>query len=500
MTITAYTVTNRYGVLRAEPLDVHELSLPLRSRADLFTDPHLLVWRPAPTIAEELEPNFSIAFEVVTDRAGCRRIVPRDGYGVYFRYAWMAGLEIMRREIGNVSGEYRSSYCKMGLLLERLRNGREHFGRAFRASRDLYVRFSGRGGEIGASLLPDYVGRTADQRGRPWSIRQLTERGRQAAVADGVIDPTNDVAIPYGLTLAAELNPLFEANREKIRSLVFAALLDVGSVHVTATNEIVDDVAERVSAALHEHRDDTLGQFEAWFSGRRSNLVQTLARKSGFTPLERNVVKAALFELGKRSYAYITPCLSSFARWMAHGLELTEVERSRFSAMYLPQDCYGGLPLVLLLERNDIIGRTVAKLWEQPDDPQLVGTLHRLLAVYGELAPARRAADRRFKQLQRLIRQAAEQNNAASAAEEEIDEQNRRHLILIVDQIVRSRGDGCDQCREPTPWTISVENVGGDIVRLTAGCEEHGFEKEYELPTAEFMVLARRIAGGSSAS
>ena len=60
---------------------------------------------------------------------------------------------------------------------------------------------------------------TADGGGHSWSIRELTERGRSEAVAAGIPNPTNDRAIPYALTRAAEMNPLAGLSAAEARAV-----------------------------------------------------------------------------------------------------------------------------------------------------------------------------------------------------------------------------------------------------------------------------------------
>jgi len=492
MTATAVTTRTRFGTLEQRPLTAAELSPGMRRLADL--DPHLLIWRPTPELARDLPRDLSIALEVVRDIDGNRRFVPRDGHGPFVQYGWLAGMEMLRREANEMSEDFRFTHRTMKLIFDRVRTGREHLGRRFSASRDLYVRFSGRGGGIGASLLPEYVGRTADGGGHSWSIRELTERGRQAAIADGVRNPTSDMAIAAGLTLAAGMNPLWEIDPQRIKGLLFSALFDVGEAPTQVTEAEVDDVTERLLVCFEEHGDQEWAPFREWFSGRRSNLVQTLARKSGYAPLAREKVKAALLELGWRSYEYVTQCLSRFVRCVQRSLAepLNSVERRRFDAMYMPQAYFGGLPLVLILERSDLLRTAITDLWEEPDDRCHIGKLHRLLAIYAALAPARRAVDRRFKQLQRLVRRREERQNddgAEAAASGEAIEDSRR-LNETVAELMRRRRVICDGCREATtPWEASIDAMNDTTVSLTVRCVAHDFASEHEVPLAEFLEI-----------
>lgn len=486
MTSPAQITNATYGIWEQSAWESITLPVPGRGDASLTVERCRLTWRPSPAIAAALPADLRIEFEVDRGADGNRRFVPVGGFGPYIQNAWLAGLGILRC-IRNLSAEEAFSHRALKLVFDRVRAGREHLTRSFSASRDLYVRPKGRGGNIEASLLPETVGRTADGKGHSWSIRELTERGRAAAQDDGIVNPTGDVAIRYGLTLAAQRNPLADVEEAGARSLIIQALFDDGELHTAVTDATVDDVTERLLVALEEHGEDTWKNFAAWFSGRKNNLVQTLARKKGFPKLSREVVKRALLKLGWRSYQYVAVCLSLFAQAVRRDLPepLNEEERRRFEAMYLPQVGYGGLPLVLLLERSDLIGLIVTRLWETPEDPALVGALHRLLEIYAALAPARRSADRRFKALKAAF------SKKASPHAPKFD---LGRLRTLVHRLLQARGAGCPCAAESNAWNLTVDAVDETSVTVTVSCDAHELEHESEFTLAELMKTAEQIA------
>lgn len=317
-------------------------------------------------------------------------------------------------------------------------------------------------------------------------------------MAHGVGNPTSDEAIAAGLTLAAEMNPLWESDPERVRGLVYSALFDAGERPTSVTTAEVDDVIERLLVCFEEHGEQEWAPFREWFSGRRNNLVQTLARKSGYRRLSRETVKAALLQTGWRSYEYVTQCFGRFVCSVERTLEepLSPLERHRFEAMYMPREYLGGLPLVLLLERSDFIQSVISRMWDEPDERHHVGTLHRLLATYATLAPARRAVDRRFKHLKRLVRQAEERGSEdeaeETASQESVDDLNR--LNDIVAELMRRRGVICLGCRgATTPWNASIDEMNDSTVHLTVECPEHDFENEYEVPLEEFLEIVASL-------
>lgn len=480
-----------YGIWEQTAWEPHRLRPSGRNGASLDVEHCHLTWRASPELAGEVPADLCIQFDVYRGTDGVRRFVPVGGYGLFIHQAWSAGLAVLVRH-RNLSNHDKFSYRALKFAFNRGRAGREHLDRRFSAARDLYVRKTGRGGDITASLLPDYVGRTADGGGHSWSIRELTARGREEAVAAGYCRPTNDRAIPYALTLAAEMNPLIGLDPEQTRRLLFSALFDAGEETVAVDDTTVDDVTERLIVALQEHADDHGDRFAAWYSGRNNNLVKSLAQKTGFTELPREEVKAALLQLAQRSYEYVAGCLSYFAQAVRQGLSepLSAAEQRVFDAMYLPQACYGGMPLVLLLERGDMLGPVLTRLWETPDDERLIGALHRLLLIYAQLAPARRAADRRFKALRNALRGRRADRAAAladDAADEEAEESrlDRRRLDAAARRLLQASRAGCPQCTVSSDWEIECELSSDGAVVVYVDCESHDFEGEFRFTLEE---------------
>ncbi|MBL9083045.1 MAG: hypothetical protein JNK76_14620 [Planctomycetales bacterium] len=458
-----------------------------------------LTWRPSPAIAADVPVDFCIEFDVCGGPDGVRRFVPVDGYGPFTQKAWLAGLAIYRHA-RTLSNEQVFSYRMMKLIFDRVRSGREHLDRKFASSRDLFVRPTGRGGGITASLLPDYVGLTSDGAGHSWSIRELTRHGRDAAVEAGYENPTNDRAIAYGLMQAAEMNPSPPLDRTAAQMRVLTALFDAGEDSTAVEDAVIDDVVERLCMAVEEHGDDVWERFEGWYAGRNNNLVQSLARKSGFPRLSRAVVKAALLRLGLRSYEYFGVCLSYFARVVRDDLSepLTADERRTFVGMYLPQDCYGGLPLVLLRERWTLIGPVAARLWESPTDERLIGALHRLLQIYSDMASTRRAADRRFAALRTALQPTRDMERPESSAQEtEVEERQEEHrrLRAAVRRLLLARREGCPDCANGAAWELEMELVGDGEAVVDVTCREHTFDGEYRYEFAEILTA---IEGGDA--
>lgn len=491
------THETRYGRFGARAFDHGELPAWLNAAPQLLQDPYELTWRPSPALAANLPPNLAVTFYVVRGPDGLRRVIPSD-FQSLLDYGWLAGLEILRN-YRSMSNDLVFSYRMMRFLFQRIRSGREHLDRSFNAARDLYVRTTGRGGRIGESLLPEYVGRTVAGGGHDWTIHELTKRGRQAARRDGVARPNRKHAIVYGLTVAAELNPLLNQTPEEVRRLVFASLLDPEATATPVSDAVVANVTERLCVAFEEHQRDTGARFQAWLAGSKNNLVQTLARKSGYTKLDRRIVKAALVHRGVESYDYVAQCLSMFGQAVRQGFSepLNEAERRRFDALYLPQPAFGGLPLLLLWVRKDLLRNVLVRLWSEPDDEHLIGTLHRLLAIYGDLTPTRREADRRFKELPPESRGSAARSCRGEAIAEAIEPENPR-LRAAVESLIEVRRLGCLKCSSAAQGKITLDWSEDTQVQVEIACDRHGFRGNCAFEIDELRNELQLLAADSS--
>lgn len=489
----------RYGRFCARTFDHGGLPAWLSAEPQLLRDPYELTWRPSPALAPNLPSDLAVTFHVVRGFDGLRRVLPIDFQGL-LDDGWLAGLEIMRLS-ESMSDGHVFSYRVMRFLFQRIRAGREHLGRKFNASRDLYVREKGRGGEIRESLLPEYVGRTINGGGHVWSVHELTQAGRRAARQEGISRPNNRQAVVYGLTAAAELNPLLNRTSDEVRRLVFAALLDPEATAMPVSEAQIEDVSTRLCIAFEEHQRDTGTQFQAWLAGSNNNLVQTLARKARFPVLDRRIVKAALVRLGVQSYDYMTQCLSMFAQAVRQGFSepLSEAERRRFDLLYLPRPEFGGLPLLLLWERKDLLRNVLIRLWSEPDDERLIGALHRLLAIYGDLTPTRREADRRFKELPPESRGSAAPSSGGEAVAAEIRPESPE-LRAAVESLLEVRRLGCPNCSTASQGEIALEWAGDTQVDVVMTCERHDFRGTFCFEFAELRDELQRLAADSSAA
>lgn len=362
-------------------------------------------WRPPTRLASFLPPEFAIPLTCYSGSDGIRRIVPGGTFEQLIYEGARGGLAVLQG-IHGFDKEVDHSYRAMFLIHQyvrgrvyRNRHGmREHLMREFRSSRDLHVRQSGRIVDSERDVLPSDLGRLAPDEGRPCSVSTLTKIGRDAAVQDGIVNPTSQYAISYGLYEAARRTPLTVADQE-VPALIRSALFD--NVHGDLPDELIGYVEERLVTALHGHLLDSSEDFEKWFFSADNSLVKQLAKqkKPAGGRLDEDDVRRVLLELGWLAYAYVGPCVHALMRTIKNSIpELDEQEQCLFEHMHERQAYYGGFPACLLAERMTFLRRGVLAIWNAPGDDMHVRVLHRLLSYYAEMARTRRAADLQSKQ------------------------------------------------------------------------------------------------------
>ena len=388
-----------FGTIEIVDQEAVDPGLPTgrRARPDLADQNYRYTWTPPARLNADLPPGFTLALDCVVGADGVRRFRPACQTETFVSLAFVSGLAILN-DVKRLDPETRQSYRAMWLVFGMVQSMREHNKRAFRTARDLYVRPSGRTLHAEWSLLPEDVGQDSDGDGRTWSIRELLDHGREAAKNSGIRNPNSAVAIPLGFVEAAKRNPLL-VEPERVLPLVRYALFQINADQSTPGTAFVEVVAERLLRAVQRHLDESADDFNDWFSGPKSGLLSSLCsmKDEQGRKLRRDEVRQALLQLGWESYQYVAGCIQCAMRYVQNTIGLTEEERQLFEHSFLPQPYYGGLPLVLLAERAQLLKSVIVQIWQDPSDPSLVPILHRLLHYYAQIAERRRVADRRFK-------------------------------------------------------------------------------------------------------
>jgi hypothetical protein len=174
-------------------------------------------------------------------------------------------------------------------------------------------------------------------------------------------------------------------------------------------------------------------------------------------------------------------------------------ERAWYEALFSKQDHIGGLPLVLLRHRFDVIEGTLDDLVARPGDPAAAGVLLRLLQYYGEMASARRAVDRARKRRPpypgrrgpgrepTLDLEAADQRTGPSGGP----------FRRIVARLLEVRGLGCS-CPDRDAWSAWLRE-GDECAedhRIGVECERCGYDDELRVGRGEFERVGRGLLPG----
>lgn len=447
------------------------------------------VWRAPRDLPGPLPSDRSVRLDVYTARDGIRRFVPcpEDGLDGFVARAFQYGHSLLARD-RNFDWERWCDYLIGKLAYDRLLRVQERVRRTFHTADSLQI---GRGLRdwLGyASVLPDHIGRTASGAGKPWSVNHLLEEGRRAARELGISTPTEADAVTYGLYAAARLNPLRIPDRDQVSSLMRMALYDYSRIESRVSDAEREEVLLRFRDLIREHLHDERQQFWGWFAGGHSNLIKAIAnrRDSSGRKLSPAVVKRALHDLGWRGYQQVGECIEAFARAFARALPLPHraQEIAYLEALYCRQDYLGGLPLVLVMERQALIRPAVLELWENPADEATIGALHQALSYFTEMVEVSRKADRTQKQ--NVPGLCIHDGTSDLERSGETDGPSAQEVFQHLIELHRI---SCPQCeRSPTGTLASTDIRPESPVQLDVRCDVHGLIRILEIPWAELTA------------
>ncbi len=161
---------------------------------------------------------------------------------------------------------------------------------------------------------------------------------------------------------------------------------------------------------------------------------------------------------------------------------LSERERRHFLQVFGRQPQFGNLPLPLLVERYSVLGPVLNQLVEDPENQELVGTLHALLQIYAEMCSNRRRADRKSKKRARLGKRGLEYTGVENLlnlqeCQAAPTSTGSDRFTQIAAVLAFEKGAQCKSCGEVQNARISSgEHTGNDDdlieIELICGCGE----------------------------
>lgn len=464
---------------------------------------HFGSWRPCTELAKELPQGFELSFRCLTAPDGSRRLLPASCREQFILEASLAGFAILAR-IRGLSAEQRSSYNVMRLVFQHAPRLREHLERGFAREADLRVPRPEQAG-LGQDILPVTLGLDGQRRGARWTVAELLEQGRAAAVAAGNRSPDTAHCIAAGLLAAARLDPLDprSLSETEARQLVRLALFDLGPALEAVDEPRRQAVIARLLAALERHIGDDTEKFDGWFFEGRDDLIHQIAkqRKRG-SPIDRAIVRAVLVDLVSDAYSYVGDCVCLLMQDFLRGLPapLQPDERILFEALFFKQAYLGGLPLIILRERFGFLREAIPELLEDPRDDRQWGVLLRLLQFYGEMSSRRREVDRAYKRraLQRNERgQVARLHRLASQSPTATDKTStNRTFQAIAARLIVARGIKCACGAGVKAWMARlVDDEDRFEVQIEIECRECGYTERMDVARTEFERIGREVLG-----
>lgn len=452
------------------------------------------IWRPSSELAGDLPAGYRLELDAVRYPDETRRFVPAGPTRPFALGASLGGFAVLSR-IRPLTPEQRSSYHVMRLLIQTGPSFREHLDRRLARVSDLYASGRGRGDR---HILPETLGRDAAGAGESWTPADLLAHGRAAT---GAPDAPPAAAIRLGLTAAARRNPLDPSavTEAQARAVVRMALFDFDPADATLAGETRAVTQARFLRAVERHVHLDAEAFQRWLFDDLDNIVHAIAKQTnGGVRVERAEVREGLLELAFDAYTYLGDCVCLQMQAFAQALPspLTAPERGVYAAMYYKQHFLGGLPLVLLVDRLDVLREAVLDLWDEPADERRAGVVLRMLSDYGVMVRNKRAADRDAKR-RRAARAATGRPSATVTCNLEAlaSGPTSDPFRVIAADLRERRGAGC-ACPTTARWRAAVVgDPAADPVTIEDGCEDCGHLEQHAYPHS---VL--RSVGGSPAA
>jgi hypothetical protein len=359
------------------------------------------VWRPTALVATQLQRNFEIEVLATITSGGERRFRDGDSARIYIARGYAAGVALLDRLRG-FTREQRIKYRAPIFVYQYVLETHAHLDCNFLSKKQLVIKRGSRGKGRSRNVLPPDLGYSASGRGPRRTIDRLLEEGAAAAREAIGRQPSVAEKISYGLLAAARRNPLERRVPER-RGDVRRALFDTDAIIAAPGRQLVFQVKDRLYRLIDRHLDEPQAEFNEWFfPGGGRNLRRAIARQPNRPGgvLSNEEVTGTLLHLAWNAYGLLSEGLGVFGQAFLAALPqpLSRKERTRFDLWMMPHRYFGGLPRVLLMERVEFLKPVLSALSAEPNNPELVGALHRLIAWYPEMVRERREADRLNKQ------------------------------------------------------------------------------------------------------
>lgn len=381
----------------------------LQVESDIPQNTECLYWLPNAEEFDVIDAVPGIGFCCERDGKGTRQILPigfrrEPGIFKFFSAAQHFGQEILCRQFPErFAGEQLFSYRVMWFLFQRARKMRHFIGRHFKYKKDLQLTEAIREDRRIDNILPWMGSEAAGALGYPQTLDEFFDIGHREAVEQGIEAPTLANKVEFGLWYAVKLEDRMPLTGDDASRLVKHILFDIDYTVDSLSAGLVARVEQLILEEIEPHvmSGEPQGVFDDWFAGGRSTLVKSVSRRLRDFPAEEAtaIVTVVFVEYGWRAYQYLTTYIQAIMHDVADALPepLSDEEKASFDLLYCPQPHFGGLPLILLGDRLEVVRLSVSELLESPEDLSLIGDLHCLLQFLSAMVGQRRRADRESK-------------------------------------------------------------------------------------------------------
>jgi len=381
--------------------------------------------------------------------------------------AFPIGLAILSRA-KNLTAEQIHSYRAMAVLFAYRSVFQEHKNRRFARSSDLYITPSGR------EDRRDPRERTVlSALGAQMSVSEFMKMGTTAAQSRGIAKPTEEQQIQYGLLAwaekqgAATQTPTPDALAAAMRHALFGTPL---------TSEFLDQVLDhpivpRLMKNIEKHLGDPPDKFRRWFQNSVSRGFVHLARqtKSAGGVLPDEIAKHVVVALVWRSYQYVGDCLHAFMHTVRRSFDppFGGDEAELFDRQWLCQDVFGGLPLILVRERLQVLWPAIARGLESPKEQLPIGVVHRMLSAYAIISDKRREADNRIKHARDKTRNPPKRDPESVGTRISAERQRAKDRI---EKFLEEQGLRCNKCPSTALRLADSELPRDGVAQLWLEC------------------------------
>ncbi|WP_339748306.1 hypothetical protein [uncultured Rubinisphaera sp.] len=383
-------------------------SEPAQTFREMGCPVSIYCWEPNRVIRSDVPQEWNLKFLFIQGADGIRRFLTVQGHVNLIEYAYAGGLAIMshfKRMRSETNG-----YNRHWQLFRKVQHLQQHNSRKFGGNLDLKIpkylqeEFSQK------SVLPAWIGGTADGEGKPWNFLELKRQGKRLAISKGQPEPDAKKQLEYGIYagvrnyLNGESGNSLETDQPS-SNLVRQALYSSGSEEEPSEDKR-QWIEERIWEALDKHFEDNLQKYDQWLLGPGNTFAKQISRKTcPYGAVTPSQVQNVLLDLGWKSYELVSQCVDFQMKAFVASLELplTQQVLKLFQAMYFQQHYFENIPLCMMIEVLPLLRPAICDYWQE-ESINFENVVGLLLKTYAIMISTRQDVDRRVKQRKATVK------------------------------------------------------------------------------------------------